>query len=325
MSVTYEVRRATHERLDEALELLDGLDQDGADIEQAVHDVRKRCKEARAIARLVRSSAGVEYPRFNQLVRDAAETLAPIRDAHALLATFDALRSASAHDPELDDVRAGLAALADAATPSAQGGDPRIVRVDGLLRAARKSLKRWRVNNGFATLRVGVDDTYRAGRKELRRAVKKPADDRLHEWRKSVKHLWYQMRLVQRAAPSVLEPLVSCLDDLADALGDDHDLAVLIERIQSDPDQFGGKSPVSHAVCLARSQQDDLRRRALRLGATIYAEKPGAFARRIEVYWNRTVDDGPELLTGGIAELAGDEGEPTAAPPPPTNLPVDAG
>jgi CYTH domain-containing protein len=60
-------------------------------------------------------------------------------------------------------------------------------------------------------------------------------------------------------------------------------------------------------VRLARSQQDDLRRRAFRLGATVYAETPGAFGRRIGTYWRRTVELGPELATGGIAELTGDE------------------
>ena len=157
---------------------------------------------------------------------------------------------------------------------------------------------------------AGIEATYRTGRRDLRRARKKPTDDRLHEWRKSVKNLWYQTRLVQRIAPSVLQALVASLDDLAEALGDDHDLAVLIERLRSDPDRFGGKRQVKHAVRLARSQQDDLRRRAFRLGATVYAETPGSFGRRIETYWRRTVELGPELRTGGIAELTGNEDRP---------------
>lgn len=306
-SVTHEIRRATYERLDEALEVLDALGADGADIEQAVHDVRKRCKETRAIARLVRSSLGDEYPRFNRLVREAAESLASIRDAHAVLATFDDLRSIGLHDPELDEIRSVQAAAASAASDSIHAGDPRILRAHMLLTTARKSVKRWRVGKGFATVRVGIEDTYRAGRRALRRAVKKPTDDRMHEWRKSVKHLLYQVRLIERAAPSVLQALESRLDDLSEALGDDHDLAVMIERIAANPDQYGGQRQVKHAVRLAGSQQDDLRRRAFRFGATVYAETPSAFSRRIEAYWNRTVDDGPELATGGIADLAHDD------------------
>ena len=315
MSVTREVRRVARERIDEALDLLDTLDLDDTDIERVVHDVRKRCKEVRAVARLVRASLGDEFRRFNRLVGDAADTLAPIRDAHAVLATFDDLRTAGTlaagvESVDLDDVRSAHASAAEAETHGVDGGDPRIERARRLLATAGGSIDDWNVDDGFVTLGAGIEATYRTGRRDLRRARNKPTDDRLHEWRKSVKNLWYQTRLVQRIAPSVLHALVASLDDLAEALGDDHDLAVLIERLRSDPDRFGGKRQVKHAVRLARSQQDDLRRRAFRLGATVYAETPGAFGRRIGTYWRRTVELGPELATGGIAELTGDENRP---------------
>ena len=316
-SVTHGVRRVAYERIDEALERLDGLD-DPNDIEGAVHEVRKRCKELRALARMASSALGDEYDRFNRLVRDAADTLAPIRDAHAVMATFDDLRATDDHDAGLDEIRAGQLAVADAATLNLHSDDPRIRRARKLLLASRKSVKGWRVRNGFSALLTGLQESYEAGARDLQRAVKKPSDDRLHEWRKSVKTLWYQMRLLHRAAPSVIEPIVGNLDDLAQALGDDHDLAVLIEHLKADPEQFGGKRRVKQAVRLARAQQDDLRRRAFRLGATMYAEKPRAFTRRIDQYWRITALHGPELATGGIAELAEEErhtATPAAADP----------
>ena len=316
VSVTHEVRRVARERVDEALDLLDTLDLDDTDIERVVHGVRKRCKEVRAVARLVRASLGDEFRRFNRLVGETADTLAPIRDAHAVLATFDDLRTAGTlaaglENVDLDDVRSAHATAAEAATHGMDGDDPRIERARRLLTTAGESIDNWNVGDGFVTLGAGIEATYRAGRQDLRRARKKPTDDQLHEWRKSVKNLWYQTRLIQRVAPSVLQALVASLDDLSEALGDDHDLAVLIERLRSDPDRFGGKRQVRHAVRLARSQQDDLRRRAFRLGATVYAETPGSFGSRIGTYWKSTIQLGPELATGGIAELAGDEDRPS--------------
>jgi hypothetical protein len=128
----------------------------------------------------------------------------------------------------------------------------------------------------------------------------------VHEWRKSVKNLWYQARLLEPAAPSALDPLIETLDHLADALGDDHDLAVLVERLAGDPHRYGGALHAIRAVEIARAEQTVLRRPAFRLGATIYAETPKAFVARIESYWTATVRDGPELTTGGIADLAAD-------------------
>ncbi len=303
-STTHEVRRITRERLDDAIATLGDLDRD-TDIERAVHDVRKRCKEVRAVARLVRTAIGRDFDRFDEMVRDAADALAPIRDTHAMLATFDHLRSRNDRldDPQLDAVHARLLAMAAGATSGLLQNDERLVRARSLLVESRPCIKEWNLPEGFAALGDGIEDAYRRGRKALRRARSKPTDDHMHEWRKSVKHLWYQTRLMELVAPSVLEAAASSLDDLAEALGDDHDLGVLVERLGDEPDRFGGEEPIRHACRLARRQQDDLRRRAFRLGATIYAETPPVFRSRMQAYWACAAKRGPELPTGGIAEL----------------------
>jgi len=309
-TVEREVRRVTRERLDEAISMLSDLDESTAEeIEHAIHGVRKRCKEVRAVARLVRSALGDDFDRFNDDVRGAADALAPIRDAHALLGTFDDLRATQTitDDGELAVVRAAQAATAEDATRGVIGSDPRIAEARALLVSSRKQVKHWKIPDGFDTLGAGIEDTYRRGARALRRARSRPTDERVHEWRKSVKHLWYQVRLIERSAPSVLDALVTALDDLAEALGDDHDLAVLVDRLVADPKAFGGKKAAKRARRLARLQQADLRRRAFRLGATVYAETPRAFTARMGAYWARTADLGPELATGGIAELAHDE------------------
>jgi CYTH domain-containing protein/CHAD domain-containing protein len=310
-----EVRRVATERLDEAIEMLERLDQaNAAEIEDAVHDTRKRCKEVRALARLVRPALGGEFDRFNTLVRDAADALAPIRDAHAVLATLDDLRATQpGSSADLDHVRAAQFELAEGATKGVHAGDERIAEARTLLVTARRRVKRWKVASDFSAVRDGLEATYRRGRRALRRAEARPDDESLHEWRKSVKNLGYQIRLLGGAAPSVLESLEGHLDDLAEALGDDHDLAVLVERLLGEPGAFGGTLNAMHAVDVARRQQDDLRRRAFRLGATVYAERPERFTARMERYWEIADDRGPELPTGGITELAEDERRAAAA------------
>jgi len=310
--VRREIRRIARERLDRAERVLNSLDEaDAGEIEEAVHVVRKRCKEVRALARLVRPSLGDNYASFNTTVRDAAELLSPIRDAHAVLATFDDLRDRQGRDDDaqMSDVREHQATVADAATRDIREGDPRISEARVLLGDARKQVEQWKVGKGFAVLRPGIEQSYGRGRRARQRATKKPTDERMHEWRKSVKTLWYHLRLLKRSAPSVLEPLVAQFDDLSEALGDDHDLAILIERLSAHPKRFGGKKATRHAIGLARAQQHDLRRRAIRLSATLYVETTASFADRIEGYWGCAVANGPELATGGIAELAEDERE----------------
>ena len=312
-----EIRRIAAERLGEAVDRLDALigAADGAlddapDGDETIHEIRKRCKEVRGLARLVRPALGDRFRRFDRTVRSAANELSALRDAHAVLATFDTLvdaqptmGSGARHD--LRAVRSGQAALADAATAAAGGGDHRIRMARDRLQEALVASQKWKIPAGFDTLGGGLGSTYDLGRRWLRRAEERPTDERLHEWRKAVKYLWYQARLLHDTAPSVMGPLVDNLDDLAEALGDDHDLAVLVARL--DGSSAGPATAVRHAVDLARAQQAELRRRAFRMGHTIYAETDDAFVTRIGRYWLDTVRLGPELAVGGIAALPGHE------------------
>ena len=161
-TVTREVRRVTRERLDEAISMLSDLHESTAEeIEHAIHGVRKRCKEVRAVARLVRRALGDDFDRFNDDVRGAADALAPIRDAHALLGTFDDLRATITDDAELAVVRAAQAAAAEDATRGVIGSDPRIAEARALLLSSRKQVKHWKIPDGFDTLGAGIEDTYR--------------------------------------------------------------------------------------------------------------------------------------------------------------------
>lgn len=302
-----EMRRVADERLSDAIDRLSAVATGNGDaIDVAIHDVRKRCKEARGLARLVRPGLGDDFGDFDTLVRDAARQLSQLRDAHALATTLDTLAAAQpvTADDRLLSLRDRQIDLANAATASIEPGDARIERALNLLIDARHRSSKWKVPKGSDVIERGLSDTYRNGRRRLKRARSRPTDHRLHEWRKAVKYLWYQLRLLRDASPSVIGPMVEHLDDLADALGDDHDLAVLVARVDSEPRSFGAARSVDHVRGLAREQQRELRRRAFRSGATIYAEPQRAFAERMTTYWRIAVAEGPERAVGGIAALA---------------------
>jgi CYTH domain-containing protein/CHAD domain-containing protein len=300
-----ETRRVANERLGDAIDRLDAvISGRDADLETAIHEVRKRCKETRGLARLIRPALGTDFGSFDRSVRAAANQLSAFRDAHALLATIDTVRTV-VDDDALDAVRSHQATVAANASASIEAGDERIARARELLVDARRQSRSWSVRR--TELRSGATDTYRAGRTAFRRAEKEPTDHRLHEWRKEVKYLWYQLRLLQDASPSVIGPIVEHLDDLAEALGEDHDLAVLVERLDTTPDAFGPPATVEQVRNVARALQSALRERAFRAGAVVYAERADAFGRRIGAYWRLAVDRGPERPVGGIATLAHDE------------------
>lgn len=301
-----EVRRVAAERLDGAIECLARalVDPGQNDLEVAVHEARKRCKWSRGLARLVQPSLGDDFRRFDRTVRDAANQLSVLRDADALVATFDALVATAPGDPVLGAARRRQAEIsAEAARAAVASGDERIATALTMLAEARDASSRWRIRRPSDTIEDALEATYRRGRSALRRVRATATDQEIHEWRKVVKYLWYQVQLLRDAAPSVLCPLADELDELAEALGNDHDVAVLVEYLDARPSDYGTPSDVAHIRELARRRQDELRTVAVRAGATIYAEPPKAFARRIARYWKLTRDLGPEVERGDGDEV----------------------
>ena len=207
------------------------------------------------------SPLGDEFDRFNATVRDAADVLAPIRDAQALLPRWTTCAPSA---PRTRPISSGCAAIQAAAAEQAShdihSGDVRIEHARELLVDACESVERWDLPDGFEAIGPGLARSYRRGRRSCARAI----DDRraVHEWRKSVKNLWYQTRLLEAAAPSTLAPAIEALDKLGEALGDDHDLAVLVERLAADPHRYGGALHTLKAIEIARAQQAVLRQPA---------------------------------------------------------------
>jgi CHAD domain-containing protein len=285
------------------------LDEPGDDLVEAIHDCRKRCKKLRGLARLVRPAlVGEQYEIANATFRDAARELSTLRDAHALLETFDAVCDAQRHhlpDDGLDGVRRRLRTRSAAATRAATVDDPRVAAALDLLRHGETLIEGWELEaSGFDALAGGLHKTYRRGRTALDEAARSPTSEAFHEYRKRVKYTWYHVRLLDATAPAVLDPLEDRLHHLSDTLGDDHDLAVLSEQLLADPDAFAGREQVAAAMIVIDGQRADLQRRALAAGARLHAEKPKAFVKRIRAYWDAWHEHGPELGTGEIGALA---------------------
>lgn len=291
-------------QLDDGLERLDALIErpDEVDTEKTVHSVRKRCKEVRGLAQLARPAVGGSYREFNALVRDAARELSALRDAQALLGTVDTLRSVDPA-PSLDTVHDILGAAAEH-TEGAVLDTPEILRdAHRQLIRARDLAEGWKLPKGFEAVEKGLTKTYARGQRALRHAREEGDDESFHDYRKATKQLWYQIRFLSPVAPTVLEPLIDQLDRMSDALGDNNDLAVLVEQLRADPDRFGGRKVVIAATSVIAVHRVILQQRALRSGATIYAESPGAFGGRIHTYWQTTRTRGEDRPLGGIADL----------------------
>ena len=299
-----EVRRVAEEQLGRARR---DLEEPGDDPVAATHDCRKRCSKLRGLARLVRPALGGGYRPANVALRGAARQLDSLRDAHALLETFDAVvaaEPAGSSGCDLSPVRAELQTRSDEANRRAREGSGELDVAHRLLVEAEDAIATWELDeSGVDAVADGLRRTYRRGRTALGSAVEDPSDERFHEYRKRTKYTWYHLRLLEPVAPSVLAPLAGAFHDLADALGDDHDLAVLTAQLRDDPDAFGGARPAGAAIGLLDVRREVLHDRSFRLGRRLHGERSKDLARRVRAYWKAHDELGPELPTGEVADL----------------------
>jgi CHAD domain-containing protein len=268
------VGRVARGRIDHAVDELRGKTDSTA--EQAVHEARKDLKKLRALLRLTRGELGKSsFARENACFRDAGRELAAARDSDVMLDTLKSLDVPA----ELElDLRKAIQAHR---SRNGDGGrSARAAGVVAMLLEARGRVDDWPIErDSFAAVRDGLERTYRRGRRDFRAARENPSVEALHEWRKRVKELWYHHTLLRPLWPEVMQAVGDQAHELADRLGDDHDLAMLAgwirEHADADPEFFK----------TVDRRRAELQAEAMVLGARLYADKPSSYVRRLGRLW----------------------------------------
>ena len=285
------VCRTARASLDQVQAVLSGGDAGAHPAPEAVHAARKELKRLRALLRLAREGLGESvFARENVCYRDTGRALSAARDAAVLVLAFDDLR------PKLYGLVAPetIAGLHDRLQAAVRASEARLDLPAAIaeLRAARARVEDWVWLHGDDAWRVpgrGVRSVYRQGRRAMRRAsAEAPAEGDFHEWRKRVKLLAAQLRLLGPIHPHELETTAQALDQIADWLGEEHDLSVLSDAL------FGGREghlAATEELATIRRLLDARRRalqkKALKHGRRLYEEKPVLFAARLRAHWQR--------------------------------------
>jgi CHAD domain-containing protein len=263
--------RIARGRIDDAVDELSG--ETDSSPEEAVHNARKDLKKLRALLRLARGELGTSvYRRENACFRDAAAAMSGVRDADVMLVTLDKL--------ELDERVSGPLRQALEAHRLRTGGGAReqaAAEAIEMLGEARARIVDWPLeNDSFDAIEPGLRRMYRRGRREFRAMRRSPSVEGLHGWRKRSKELWYDHELLRPLWKPVMKAVGDEAHALSDLLGDDHDLAVLLDWAHEHAD------PAPELVEAVEERRRYLQQQALELGARLYADRPKVFIRRLQ-------------------------------------------
>ncbi len=290
------MQRMALAQADLAIELLGGGPHDNgthraaAPDENAVHETRKALKRLRALVALLASELGEQaVARENRALRDVGRSLAGARDAEVMLGTLDALIERHprklARRGGVRRLRARLVAEHERSRRQTLGEPAALAQALVQLRAFRARANAWSLSEraGIELVQDDLQRLYKQGRRRRRRAARADGTDMqaMHQWRKRVKGLRYAAEMLDR--PS----LARRADSLGETLGEDHDLAVLAQRIRTDARRAKGSQRVGRRtrkllLGLIAKRRRKLQRRALREGTRLYADSPETFLRRAQ-------------------------------------------
>ncbi|MFE4104713.1 CHAD domain-containing protein [Almyronema epifaneia] len=282
------IKRIGREQLDKAIAQLENQTADNQ--EESIHAARKRFKQIRAVVRLVRSELGETiYHQENSCFRDAGRQLSEVRDAQVRINTLEALAQhfADTLDAEaFDSIRQALDAYSEATQHYIINEENAVTAVLPDLKTARDRMASWPLkHHNWSALAPNLHKTYKRGRKAFQTAYKDNTPENMHEWRKRVKYLWYDLRLLKPLWPEMMTAWAAEASILADYLGDDHDLAMLRQFLLSQPKRLKGNEHLEVLITLIDHRQAELQTAAHFLGQRLYAEKPKHFIRRLKAYW----------------------------------------
>jgi CHAD domain-containing protein len=277
------LKRVFREQIDSALEL---CRHPAKQRSVSVHEVRKHLKKLRAAMRLAVGEVGKKkHGREDRCVRQIGRLVSDLRDAHVRLQTLIQLRDETAKS----------------------SGENRFVRIEELLSLERESfsaafdgwqkqavpklecleerLSKWPLTRiSWKEICGAVEKIYKRGQRRLAKTIKKPAPENFHAWRKRVKDLWYQLRILQPLNRVVLDEMAHDAEVLGKLLGREHDYDFLLARLEKESGDEALCNEVVQLRKLIRKRGTRLRRDALELGRRFYAEPSKAFAKRISIF-----------------------------------------
>jgi CHAD domain-containing protein len=277
-------RRITREQTAAVISLLADR---GGDLKERVHDARRRIKKLRSLLHLVRSEWDpASFDKHNIGLRNAARRLSRARDAEVSLACFETVtrrlpkeECSKVHQLLLD---ANRHARRHGITPAQLAAIAAEVRKHGHA-IAETSFE----HDGWLLFAPGLARGYRRTRRMRRDVKQSPAPATLHEWRKRVKRLQFQMELLARALAKPECKIASLLKKLGTELGEHRDLHILkctLDEYAAHGVAAAQSEPIQQAI--ARSSAIRLRR-IQKLARSTFCGRTKAFLSAVHRAWKK--------------------------------------
>ena len=250
--------------------------------EESIHQIRKKLKFFRAFVKLLKQcSSRVDYSSINILLRDLGREFSELRDAHVrrfLLSDYF-----SRHETFQPIVPETLNAINEREIELLKkrfvGDSNRFVKF-------MDQLKTSAILSDFFDHLVADPDLVKAGftesvlksRDAFHNGVKNRDSEQMHEWRKRLKDVQYQMELLIAGSQNLGQSNYPEVVNLCEKLGALNDLNMLIEWVKNIPDSTT-VSETHEFLTELRYQSKTLQKETVELGTVLYDSEFSLFSK----------------------------------------------
>jgi hypothetical protein len=287
-----EARRIANKQL---LLAVAGLEAAGeSDGDRRIHTARRHVKKVRALIRLVEPRLESGAGQTQRRLRTASRMLAAIADGEALITTLGALsRRYPGAIPDATEAELCRALQARRLAGRRISDFKRTLRkVAAELARERARAGTWQIDErGVGAVAPGLRRSVRRGRRAMRRALAHPTTRRYSVWRRRVKSLWFQLRLIEGYTGGQLLGEQRQLERLDGVLGEARNCALLCDALVGGA--LGSRQDAARCLRVIRRYRTDLRLEAIAVAPLVHGIAPREFVARVREAWQTDRIDAP--------------------------------
>jgi CHAD domain-containing protein len=272
-----------------------GFLQRRSNIHENIHQARLCFKRIRSLLRLGRVVLGEHiYKDLNTLYRDQSRMLSQFRDITALIEisqSFQESRRSESTRSFLTRFRNGLLKQRKELMAGIEIENAKKQVVD-LLVQKKQILDELYLNDHPASdLSKGLKRVYKSGKNLYQITLKKPTDHHMHEWRKQVKYMWYQLVMLTPLWPVIFNALSKQAQTLSQLLGKHHDLVLFENALVPMKNKIKYRNEIQVLERSIRRNKRNLESQAFKLGVKIYLVSPNQMEKMINGLFTATRTD----------------------------------
>ena len=254
-----------------------------------IHEIRKSVKKTDAILQVVVADGGRGFAKSAKRLHVIHARLSALRDADVVLETLRILRNRNPgilNQRCVGRLRRRLSShkrsLMKAARRKATWQ-----RVSKSVRRIRRNAKHWNPRHRqFRSLAAGIRLAHQRGRTAMARARKSQRAGDFHDWRKQIKTLWYELRLLEGSGPRIRRD-VKALHRVEVWLGNEHDVVMLSEELSKDKSRGDISLDLDRIRLVGDSYRAELRAKALACTRGIFARTSRDYVDSVRREWQR--------------------------------------